>query len=302
MELQNKFHQNQNGEINQLLNNFDNGNSFNHLASDDFYSQQLQIGNSRVENYENHFVEQMRGNRDNHTEFVFETYLKQREKQNQFPTCDEPKDNPTFTQSNDFQITTFESENKNLNEVVNNAVIDLNFNSFEGEEITSQFDLPFSEHDELLTTNLELENEKCIEVVNNLIKEDDFCEQEILRICENELLHSNTVDLNHHLDVKINNFDEFFKDELEFINGENNQELQPLIKSTVKIIEKKTIHAVINKTTFVFPNQHSIVKSFINWFSERKLCLSYTKTQMHWSLEDRFIYFLTVYFLMYCEK
>jgi len=44
-EFQNEF-QNQNENVNHFLNNFDNGNSFNKDALDNFCSQQFQIENS----------------------------------------------------------------------------------------------------------------------------------------------------------------------------------------------------------------------------------------------------------------
>ena len=80
---------------------------------------------------------------NDHMDLVFETYLNQRDKHTQVPTCDKTSDNPPFTQIDDFQITTFEIENENLNEVVENMVIELDFNSFEGMEPNLKFDLPF---------------------------------------------------------------------------------------------------------------------------------------------------------------
>ena len=42
--------------------------------------------------------------------------------------CHDSNDNPSFTKLDDFQITTFEIENDDLNEIVENTVIDLDFN------------------------------------------------------------------------------------------------------------------------------------------------------------------------------
>ena len=55
---------------------------------------------------------------NDHTDLLIETYKKLHEQQNQILMCDESNDNPPFTQIDDFQITTFEIENNNLNEVV----------------------------------------------------------------------------------------------------------------------------------------------------------------------------------------
>ena len=75
--------------------------------------------------------------------------------------CDGSSDNPSFTQIDDFQITTFEIENKNLNEVVENMVIELDFNSFEGEKLDLNFDLPFSENLNSLQNSNDFECNPC---------------------------------------------------------------------------------------------------------------------------------------------
>ena len=59
---------------------------------------------------------------------------------------DESNDNPSFTQIDDFQVTTFEIDNDDLNQVVENTVIELDFNSFEGAKFDLNFNLPFSEN------------------------------------------------------------------------------------------------------------------------------------------------------------
>ena len=109
---------------------------------DNFCSQQVQIENSQVNNYKLDFIEQMDEIYNDHTDLLFETYMKQREKQSQIPTCDKSSDNPSFTKIDDFQITTFEIENDNLNKVVENTVMELDFNSFESVEPNLKFDLP----------------------------------------------------------------------------------------------------------------------------------------------------------------
>ena len=173
---------------------------------------------------------------DDHTDSLFETYMKQREQQNQIPTCDKLSNNPSFTQIDDFQITTFEIENNNLNEVVENTVIELDFNSFEGVEPNLNFDLPFSEN--LNTTTLNFEQDIRNEVVDNPTKEDEFNEHEFCGLFDDELLNSDGEDLNHQFDSEINNSEEFFNEQLEFQFGENKLELQSIVLSTLKIIKK----------------------------------------------------------------
>ena len=87
-ELQNEFQtQHENG--NNFSNEFGNGNNLNHVTSENFCSQQIQIENSQFNNYKLDFVEKMNEIYDDHTNSLFETYMKQHEKQNQIPTCDE---------------------------------------------------------------------------------------------------------------------------------------------------------------------------------------------------------------------
>ena len=83
----------------QLSNEFGDRNNLDYDTSEIFCSQQIQIENSQVNNYKLDFVEQMNEVYDDHTDLLFETYMKQREKQNQISTCDELTDNPSFTQS-----------------------------------------------------------------------------------------------------------------------------------------------------------------------------------------------------------
>ena len=281
-ELQNEFQtQHENG--NNFSNEFGNGNNLNHVTSENFCSQQIQIENSQFNNYKLDFVEQMNEIYDDHTDLLFETYMKQREQQNQISTCDESSDNPPFTQIDDFQITTFEFDNDDLNQVVENTVIELDFNSFEGAKLDLNFDLPFSENLNTTTLKLDLHDE----VVDNPTKEVEFNEHEFYGLFENELLNFEGENFDHHFDFEIDTLKEI--------------ELQPIFLSTPKIIENKTTHMIFNKMTFVFPNPHSTSKSFTIWFFVLKLCLTHLTRQMNQSFVDRFIYFLTICFLVSCK-
>jgi len=71
------------------------------------------------------------------------TLNKIRNKQNQIQICDEPRNNPSFTEIDNFHITTFEIKNNNLDKVVENTVIELDLNLFENVEPNLKFDLPF---------------------------------------------------------------------------------------------------------------------------------------------------------------
>ena len=253
-ELQNEF-QNQNENMIHFSNNFGNGNNLDYDAIEKICPQQIQIENSQVNNYKLDFVEQMNEVYDDHTDLLFETYMKQREQQNQISTCDESSDNPPFTQIDDFQITTFEFDNDDLNQVVENTVIELDFNSFEGVKLDLNFDLPFSEN--LNTTTLNFKLDLHDEVVDNPTKEVEFNEHEFYGLFENELLNSKGESFHHPFDFEIDNFEEVFNDKFELQFGENKLELQSIVLSTPKIIENKTTHSIFNKTTLVFPNQRS---------------------------------------------
>jgi len=172
-ELQNES-QNQNGNVNHFLNNFDNENSLNDDAFDNFCSQQYQIENSQINNHGFKLTEQECKN------FLLGTLNKVRDKQNQIQIWDESRNNPSFTNIDDFQITNFEIENNNLNKVVKNIVIELDFNSFKSVEPNLNFDLPFPDFEIFNTTTLDFENEKNHEVVENFIKEDEFNEHNFL--------------------------------------------------------------------------------------------------------------------------
>ena len=71
-------------------------------------------------------------------------------------------------------------------------------------------------------------------------------------LLDDELLNTDADDLNHHFDFEIYNFEKVFNDKFEFQFGEYKREFQP---STLKIIDNKTTRTILNKTTFVFPNQ-----------------------------------------------
>jgi len=166
---QNNFEfQNQNENVNHFLNNFDNGNSFNNDAFDNFCSPQFQIENSQINNPGFNLTKREYEN------FFLGTLNKVRNKQNKIQICDEPRNNPPFTEIDDFQIITFEIEDNNLNKVVENTVIELDFNLFENMEPNLKFDLPFPDFENLNTTTLDFEVEKHHEVVENSIKEDEF--------------------------------------------------------------------------------------------------------------------------------
>ena len=148
---------------------------------------------------------------------------------------------------------------------------------------------------------MDFENDIRNEVVHNPTKEDEFNEHDFFGLFENESLNSDGEDLNHQFDVEFDNSEEVFNDKFDFKFSENKFEFQSIVLSTPKIIENKTTRTIFNKTTFVFPNQHSTLKSFTIWFSKLKLCLAYLTRQMNRSLEDRFIYALTIYFLISCK-
>jgi len=144
---QNNFEfQNENENVNHFLNNFDNGNSYNNNAFDNFCSQQFQIENSQINNSGFDLTEREYEN------FLLRTLNKVHDKQNQIQIFDEPRNNPPFTEIDDFQITTFEIEDNNLNKVVENTITELDFNSFESVESNLKFDLPFSDFENLNTT------------------------------------------------------------------------------------------------------------------------------------------------------
>ena len=164
-----------------------------------------------------------------------------------------------------------------------------------------KFDLPFLDVQNLNTTTLNFELETCNKVVDNPIKEDEFNEHEFFGLLDDELLNSEGEDENHHFDFEINNSENVFNNKLEFQFSENKCEFQPIVLSTPKIIVNKTTCSIFNKTKFVFPNPHSTSKSFTIWFFVLKLCLTHLTRQINRSLEDRFIYFLTVYFLISCK-
>ena len=148
---------------------------------------------------------------------------------------------------------------------------------------------------------MDFENDTCSAVVDNHTKEDEFNEHAFFGLFKNELSNFEGEELHHHFDFEINNFEEVFNENIKFHFGDNELELQQIFISTPKIIEKETTRTIFNKTTFVFPNQHSTLKSFMIWFFILKLCLTYLTRQMNRSLEDRFIYFLTIYFLISCK-
>ena len=159
---------------------------------------------------------------DDHTDFLLETYMKQREQQNQISMCDESSDNPPFTHIDDFQITTFEFDNEDLNQVVENRVIKLDFNSFKGAKLDLNFDLPFSENLNTTTLKLDLHDE----VVDNPTNEVEFNEHEFYGLFENELLNFEGENFDHHFGFEIDTLKEI--------------ELQPIFLSPPKIIENKT--------------------------------------------------------------
>jgi len=177
-DFQNDF-QNQNQNVNHFLNNFDNGNSFNNDAFDSFCSQHFQNENSQIQNPGFDLTEREYEN------FLLGTLNKVRNKQNQIQICDEPRNYPPFTEIDDFQ-TTFEIEDNILNKVVENTVIELDFNSFESVESNLKFDLPFPDFEILNTTTLDFEIEKHLEVVENSIKEDELNEHEFFGWCDKE--------------------------------------------------------------------------------------------------------------------
>ncbi|MDQ4222774.1 hypothetical protein RBK84_00065, partial [Pseudomonas aeruginosa] len=92
-------------------------------------------------------------------------------------TKDKPSENQIFTEIENSQITTFDTENENLDKVVQNSRIELDFNSFESEKLDLKFDLPSSDHEKLELTTLSFENDQHNEVVNNSSKEDK-CNEE----------------------------------------------------------------------------------------------------------------------------
>jgi len=98
-EFQNKF-QIQNENVNHFLNNFNNGNSFNNGAFDNFCSQHFQNENSHFQNPGFDLTEREYEN------FLLRTLNKVRNQQNQIQICDEPRNNPPLTEIDDFQITT----------------------------------------------------------------------------------------------------------------------------------------------------------------------------------------------------
>jgi len=162
--------------VNHFLNNFDNRNNSNNDACDNFCSQQFQIENSQVNNPGFDLTEREYEN------FLLRTLNKIRDKQNQIQICDEPRNNPPFTEIDDFQTTTFEIEDNNLNKVVENTVIELDFNSFENVEPNLKFDLPFPGFENLNTTTLDFETEQHCEVVENSIKEDELNKHEFFEL------------------------------------------------------------------------------------------------------------------------
>jgi len=164
--------------VNNFRNNSDNGNSFNNGAFDNFCSPQFQIENSQNNNLGFDLTEKEYEN------FLLETLNKVRNKQNQIQICDEPRNNPSFTEIDNFHITTFEIEDNNLNEVVENTVIELDFNSFESVESNLKFDLPFTDFENLNTTTLDFEIEKIHEVVENSIKEDELNKHEFFELID----------------------------------------------------------------------------------------------------------------------
>jgi len=170
-EFQNEF-QIQNENVNHFRNNFDNGNCFNNGAFDNFCSQHFQNENSQFQNLGFDLTDKEYEN------FLLETLNKVRNNKNQIQICDEPRDNPSFTEIDDFHITTFEIEDNNLDKVVENTVIELDFNSFENVEQNLKFDLPFPDFENLNSTTLDFENEKHHEVVESFIKEDELNEHE----------------------------------------------------------------------------------------------------------------------------
>ena len=145
---------------NQISTCEESNNNLPFIEIDNSCSQQVQIENFQVNNYKFDFVEQMNEIYDDHTNLLIKTLENFREKQNQISMCDESNDNPSFTKIDDFQTTTFETENDDLNEVVENTVIELDFNSFERVEPNLKFDIPFSKNNDFQITTFETENWK----------------------------------------------------------------------------------------------------------------------------------------------
>ena len=89
------------------------------------------------------------------------------EQNDQFPSCEKPSEYHIFTEIDNSQITTLDTENENLDEVFQNSGSELDFNSFESEKRDLKFDLPSSDKENLKVTTLNFENDQYNEVVNN---------------------------------------------------------------------------------------------------------------------------------------
>jgi len=108
------------------------------------------------------------------------------DKQNQTQIWDEPRNNPTYTEIDDFRTTTFEIEDNNLNKVVENTVIEWDFNSSESVDSNLKFDLPSLDFENLNTTTLDFESAKHHEVIENSIKEDEFNEHKFFELFDDK--------------------------------------------------------------------------------------------------------------------
>ena len=106
-----------------------------------------------------------------------------------------------------------EIKNSHLNEVVHNSVTDLDFNSFQEKDLSSDFDLPLSGCEKLEI--FEIEQNENVEFFKNSKLEKDFNEHEFFGLYEDELPNEDEIESSHQ--SKFENFDFEVSNELEIV-------------------------------------------------------------------------------------
>jgi len=150
-----------------------------------------------------------------------------------------------------------EIENDHLNEVVQNSVNDLDFDSFKEKELSFNFDLPLSGCNKLETKIFEVKNCENDEVVNNLEFEKKVNEHEFFGLYDDELSNEFELESSHQSE-----FENFIIEEIP-----NEHEIVS-VKSEISTNEiGKCDHIVLNNTRrFIFVH----IKVFVHvcYFSE----------------------------------
>ena len=146
-----------------------------------------------------------------------------------------------------------EIENNRLDEVLQNSINDLDFDSFQ-KDLSLDFDLPLSDCEKLEI--FEIEQNENVEFFNSNL-EKDFNEHEFFGLYEDELPNEEEVDSRHEFE----NFNfEKISNELEIVS----------VEKTLSI--EKCYHIVLNTTQMSnfteFTYDHKVLKNYTDKFVE----------------------------------